>query len=151
MCQRPERGLEYFGHVSDHFRIFLNLSNIFRVNLEFFLPASSSASGSTTATSSGTDNGRASLPPMSSKKRSPRALATAAFSSMSSSFPLGKPDRPEKGVYDGRQAPDKRDFAEHECLLWPPPQTCVYPNVTWPQLGPFFVPACPPLTAINGD
>ena len=21
---------------------------------------------------------------------------------------------------------------------------------TWPQLGPFFVPACPPLTAING-
>ena len=22
---------------------------------------------------------------------------------------------------------------------------------TWPQLGPFFVPACPPLTAINGD
>ena len=22
--------------------------------------------------------------------------------------------------------------------------------VTWPQLGPFFVPACPPLTAING-
>ena len=23
-------------------------------------------------------------------------------------------------------------------------------NITWPQLGPFFVPACPPLTAING-
>ena len=25
------------------------------------------------------------------------------------------------------------------------------PNVMCPQLGPFFVPACPPLTAINGD
>ena len=24
------------------------------------------------------------------------------------------------------------------------------PAFTWPQLGPFFVPACPPLTAING-
>ena len=24
------------------------------------------------------------------------------------------------------------------------------PFITWPQLGPFFVPACPPLTAING-
>ena len=23
-------------------------------------------------------------------------------------------------------------------------------KITWPQLGPFFVPACPPLTAING-
>ena len=23
-------------------------------------------------------------------------------------------------------------------------------DFTWPQLGPFFVPACPPLTAING-
>ena len=24
-------------------------------------------------------------------------------------------------------------------------------TIRWPQLGPFFVPACPPLTATNGD